>query len=246
MTGYRGRIARSLVNARESADVSQRELAERLGRDKRTVQKWESGEMKISMEDFLEIFDALHVAVEPYSKWIRHPELFPNGLADINKFNHDKRRSALVHYYGRQASPVEVEQEYYILFADHGSDYYGMRQQRIANLQTPLRDRRRICGQIIGNYYEARELGALTDPNGPQPNMDILLACYRASAESVRNGSNRYAIPGSIGISPLSTPHAHPFQRMWLRSSIVFYDNFNLDMDRSPGFGSAYTDLTPC
>ena len=182
MTGYRGRIARSLVNARESADVSQRELAERLGRDKRTVQKWESGEMKISMEDFLEIFDALHVAVEPYSKWIRHPELFPNGLADINKFNHDKRRSALVHYYGRQASPVEVEQEYYILFADHGSDYYGMRQQRIANLQTPLRDRRRICGQIIGNYYEARELGALTDPNGPQPNMDILLACYRASA----------------------------------------------------------------
>ena len=52
--------------------------------------------------------------------------------------------------------------------------------------------------------------------------------------------------PGSIGISPLSTPHAHPFQRMWLRSSIVFYDNFNLDMDRSPGFGSAYTDLTPC
>lgn len=160
MTGYRGRIARSLVNARESADVSQRELAERLGHDKRTVQKWESGEMKISMEDFLEIFDALHVAMEPYSKWIRHPELFPNGLADINKFNHDKRRSALVHYYGRQASPVEVEQEYYILFADHGSDYYGMRQQRIANLQTPLRDRRRICGQIIGNYYEARELGA--------------------------------------------------------------------------------------
>lgn len=87
MTGYRGRIARSLVNARESADVSQRELAERLGRDKRTVQKWESGEMKISMEDFLEIFDALHVAMEPYSKWIRHPELFPNGLADIIRTN---------------------------------------------------------------------------------------------------------------------------------------------------------------
>ena len=38
----------------------QRELAERLGRDKRTVQKWESGEMKISMEDFLEIFDDNH------------------------------------------------------------------------------------------------------------------------------------------------------------------------------------------
>ena len=196
MTGYRGRIARSLVNARESADVSQRELAERLGRDKRTVQKWESGEMKISMEDFLEIFDALHVAMEPYSKWIRHPELFPNGLADINKFNHDKRRSALVHYYGRQASPVEVEQEYYILFADHGSDYYGMRQQRIANLQTPLRDRRRICGQIIDNYNEALATGAITDPDAPQPNMDVLRACYEASSQSVQNGDSGYALSG--------------------------------------------------
>ena len=215
MTGYRGRIARSLVNARESADVSQRELAERLGRDKRTVQKWESGEMKISMEDFLEIFDALHVAVEPYSKWIRHPELFPNGLADINKFNHDKRRSALVHYYGRQASPVEVEQEYYILFADHGSDYYGMRQQRIANLQTPLRDRRRICGQIIGNYYEARELGALTDPNGPgRPAIDRL---YRrpGGARLVTAGPPRLDFPPALryykGAMHLHTAHGSSY-----------------------------------
>ena len=33
-----------------------------------------------------------------------------------------------------------------------------------------------------------------------------------------------------------------PFQRMWVRSSIAFYGNFNLDMDRSPGFGSTPTD----
>ena len=51
--------------------------------------------------------------------------------------------------------------------------------------------------------------------------------------------------PGSIGISPLSTPHRHPFQRMCVRSSIPFYGNFNLDMDRSPGFGSAHADFTP-
>src|SRR5699024_5534029 len=47
----------------------------------------------------------------------------------------------------------------------------------------------------------------------------------------------------SIGISPLPTPHPHPFQRMWVRSSIAFYGNFNLDMDRSPGFGSTLTDF---
>ena len=30
---------------------------------------------------------------------------------------------------------------------------------------------------------------------------------------------------------------------MWVRSSIAFYGNFNLDMDRSPGFGSTPADL---
>ena len=29
---------------------------------------------------------------------------------------------------------------------------------------------------------------------------------------------------------------------MWVRSSIAFYGNFNLHMDRSPGFGSTPTD----
>ena len=32
---------------------------------------------------------------------------------------------------------------------------------------------------------------------------------------------------------------------MWVRSSIAFYGSFNLDMDRSPGFGSAHTDSGP-
>ena len=32
---------------------------------------------------------------------------------------------------------------------------------------------------------------------------------------------------------------------MWVRTSIAFYGNFNLDMDRSPGFGSTPTDSGP-
>ena len=31
---------------------------------------------------------------------------------------------------------------------------------------------------------------------------------------------------------------------MWVRSSIAFYGDFNLDMDRSPGFGSTPTDYS--
>ena len=40
--------------------------------------------------------------------------------------------------------------------------------------------------------------------------------------------------------------NAHPFQRMWVRPSIAFYGSFSLDMDRSPGFGPALADWSPC
>ena len=39
--------------------------------------------------------------------------------------------------------------------------------------------------------------------------------------------------------------NTHPFQRMWVRSSTTSYGSFNLDMDRSPGFGSTPTDSGP-
>ena len=54
------------------------------------------------------------------------------------------------------------------------------------------------------------------------------------------------AISGFDWNFSLSTPHPHPFQRMWVRSSIAFYGSCSsTDMDRSPGFGSAHTDSGP-
>lgn len=194
MSNYRKRISEAIIFARESVGVSQRELAERLKRDRRTLQKWEKGEMRISMEDFLEIFEVLKLSVEPYSKWIRHLELFSRGMEDITQFSTDRKRIALVTYYAEQASPAEIDQKYYLLFGDHGSNYYGMLQQRLANLQTPLRDRKRICRQIIDNYIDARNANLLTDPNAPQPNLDILEACYEASVKSVQEGHNHYSL----------------------------------------------------
>lgn len=197
MKTYQHRIGEAIAFARNTAGRSQQELADALGRDKRTLQKWERGEIRITLEDFLAIFEALRLPAGPYAKWIRHPELFPRGMEDIKGFSTDNKRAALADYYLNHAAPVEIEQEYYILFGDHGSNYYGMRQERLANIQTPLRDRKRICGQIIDNYYEAKATGRLTDPEGPQPVMPLLEACYDASIQSIQEGEERYSI-GSI------------------------------------------------
>ena len=194
MKEYRKRIAETIVTAREMANVSQRQLAGLLGRDGRTIQKWESGEIRLLVEDYLRIFSVLNVNMELFSKWLRHPELFPKGLGDISHLSSDRKRQAIAAYYANCAAPVEIEQEFYLLFGNHGSDCCGMLQEVIANLQTPLKERRRICGQILSTYSEAVKLGCLTDPGAPQPVQEILLACYNASAESLQAGRNGYAV----------------------------------------------------
>ncbi len=45
-----------------------------------------------------------------------------------------------------------------------------------------------------------------------------------------------------IGLSPLSTGHPKPFQRLRVRPSSRCYPTFSLPMDRSPGFGSHPTN----
>lgn len=110
MSNYRNRIGEAIAFARNVAGRSQQELADMLGRDKRTIQKWERGEIRIALEDFLDVFDTLHLPVGPYEMWIRHPELFPRGMEDIKGFSTEKKRRTLADYYLHQAAPVEIEQ----------------------------------------------------------------------------------------------------------------------------------------
>ena len=108
MSNYRNRIGEAIAFARNVAGRSQQELADMLGRDKRTIQKWERGEIRIALEDYLDVFDTLHLPVGPYEMWIRHPELFPRGMEDIKGFSTEKKRRVLADYYLHQAAPLEI------------------------------------------------------------------------------------------------------------------------------------------
>ena len=56
-------------------------------------------------------------------------------------------------------------------------------------------------------------------------------------------GENQLS-PNSISFSLLSTPHPRLFQQASVRSSTTLHRSFNLDMDRSSGFGSIIRNLT--
>ena len=56
-------------------------------------------------------------------------------------------------------------------------------------------------------------------------------------------GENQLS-PNSISFSLLSAPHPGLFQQATVRSSTAFHCGFNLDTDRSSGFGSVIRNLT--
>ena len=63
-----------------------------LGRDKRTIQKWERGEIRIALEDFLDVFDTLHLPWrDTRMKWHR---ALGFGADNYRFHDHDK----LAHY----------------------------------------------------------------------------------------------------------------------------------------------------
>ena len=57
-------------------------------------------------------------------------------------------------------------------------------------------------------------------------------------------GENQLS-PNSISFSLLSAPHPGLFQQATVRSSTAFHCGFNLDTDRSSGFGSIIRNLAP-
>ena len=57
-------------------------------------------------------------------------------------------------------------------------------------------------------------------------------------------GENQLS-PNSISFSLLSTPHPRLFQQASVRSSTPLHRSFNLDMDRSSGFGSIMQNYAP-
>ena len=58
-------------------------------------------------------------------------------------------------------------------------------------------------------------------------------------------GENQLS-PNSISFSLLSAPHPGLFQQATVRSSTAFHCGFNLDTDRSSGFGSVIRNFAPC
>ena len=100
----------------------------------------------------------------------------------------------------------------------------------------------RLTGEILIWYSEFVSIWYRS--RSPHRNSALPPDFFSYRCASTHFGENQLA-PGSIGISPLTTPHPPIFQHRSVRTFTWCYPSFILDMVRSPGFGSTNCDYRP-
>jgi transcriptional regulator with XRE-family HTH domain len=76
-------IGAQLRDLRRSLGLRQADFAERLGKDRSTVSKYERGERQLSLSDLLEIATRLEYPPLPLLLKLLPPSAFPPGLDEI-------------------------------------------------------------------------------------------------------------------------------------------------------------------
>ena len=177
----------------DQSGLSQRELSKALGVSAPTLRNWATGKSRPKLDTELQALEYFPGSSFSTLQEMVFPQLYTGHPDDAAK-----RREVLA-YYSAAATDSLIEIEYFRIFGDHGSSHIGLENMSIAHVQSKLADRRRNCWNSLTGYQEAKYLGQLTDPDGPQPDMDYLIACYNASTESVRHGLSSYNLDSAAG-----------------------------------------------
>lgn len=163
--------ARILKEIRENNSLSKSDMASFLRVDGRTYQRYESGESAPSISDFLEMASCLGSSVMPIILKNLYPERFENYS---EKSGVEECREMLINYIEQIATPRDVMQLAFLLFAHHGSSVASQLQIFTALDHLPI-DQRLLVAKIIINIWEiesARNTISMRDY--PLPDIEML------------------------------------------------------------------------
>lgn len=190
MDDYVLRIGKVLEEARLHSGYSQLALAKKMGINRETVFKWEHGLACPSAPMLIKWFECCGVAVKRYIDACLHPGLLEYLEDDLT----DAEKRRILHETIDESSSYEVDLLLYLRYGDHGSDYLAVLCEVLANLHTPLKDRVAICRAITGHYEMAKATGTDPDPNGLQPNMEILYQAQDCGEAAAMKQNDAYTI----------------------------------------------------
>ncbi len=190
MDDYRLRVAKALEMARAESGLSQQKLADRMGIGRTSIYRYEQGTMTPDAPTIIKWFVCCGVAVKRYIDACLHPGLLESLSEDTGTEN---KRDALIKHI-EETNAEEIDLLFYLIYGNHGSDYLAVLCEVVANLHTTLRDRVSICRTITGHYEMAKATKTDPDPDGTQPNMQILYQAQDCGEASAMKQNDAYTI----------------------------------------------------
>lgn len=190
MDEFTQRMAKALETARTHAGLSQEKMAKCMGVSRPTIAAWEKGTTPPSLPTALMWFTCCGVSAVRYIDACIHPGL----LEYLEDDPIDAEKRQILHEALDEASMYEINALLYLRYGDHGSDHIGVLSEVLANLHCPLDDRVSHCGTIINDHEMARVRGLDPDPNGFQPEMDILHQAHQCGKDAAMADQAAYSI----------------------------------------------------
>ena len=176
MDDYRIRVAKALEMARAESGLSQQKLADKMGVGRTSIFRYEQGTMTPDAPTII--------------KWFVCPGLLESLAGDAST---ERKRETLIEHI-KDAHPQEIDLLCYLIYGNHGSDYLAVLCEMVANLHTTLRDRVSVCRTVTGHYEMAQATKTDPDPDGTQPNMQILYQAQDCGEASAMKRNDSYTI----------------------------------------------------
>jgi len=181
------RFAEMWRRSRDDSGLTQREVAQRLGVSRTTIQNWESGYSCPTQLEGFQWFRALGLQPFPYYLALLYPE-FDGINADVDDQQINDALCRVIH-----DLPADSKRKLlYVLYGDHGSSPMAVLELITAHLQTPLRARLNVAETVRTNYEMAEAQDMLSRPEHIQPNVSLLNAAYDSAKTAVKQGRGAY------------------------------------------------------
>lgn len=175
-----------LIASRLRKGISQKDIADAVGKSKRTVQNWEAGIGSPTVEETIKWLDAVGYDLTKFTMAVKHGmkaiEPVP-GIEDMKSYIH--------HFIDDFMTDKETEILYFLLSGDTGSVIYAYFNKMAADLACPIHDRVSTGLAIYSNYEVAEALGTI-NKNAPAVDKTVFEAAIGSGKEAVKKRKKGY------------------------------------------------------
>lgn len=185
---FRNNLSNTLKLSRERAELSQKEMAQKLNVSERTIQNWESGYSEPLFSQLFEWFEVLDIQPQPYLLTLLYQNEFMKDEIEFTDSDVDNTLIALL-----PGMSMQTKRELlYLFYGSHGSSPTSVLNMVTAHLHTQLRHRINVSEQIITNYEIAESMNEIIEPDHVRPDMNKLKNATQKAKEAILHKKDSY------------------------------------------------------